>query len=70
MPYTVIIGRAILPADGAPKPMKYEIVHDKVRIRDREPKQWLVYVDDVLRAEATSEQSAKDYVTIARAKER
>ena len=59
-----------MPGDGASKTMKYEIVHDKVRIRDQSPRQWLVYVDDVLRAEATSEQSAKDYVTIARAKER
>ncbi len=47
---------------------KYEIVHDKVRIAAGDARQWLVYVDGALRAEATSEQSAKDYVAIERQK--
>lgn len=47
---------------------RYEIVHDKVRIKAGDGRQWLVYVDGVLRAEANSEQSAKDFVAIDRAK--
>ena len=49
---------------------KFEIVHDKVRTRNGDARQWLVYVDGVLRAEATSQQSAKDFVAIERAKSR
>ena len=44
--------------------IKYEIVHDKVRVHIRSQRQWLVYADGKLRAEATSEQSAKDFVAI------
>lgn len=44
--------------------MEYEIVHDKVRIRDGSSRQWLVYANGKLRAECTSKQSAKDYVAI------
>lgn len=46
----------------------YEIVHDKVRIKAGDERQWLVYVDGQLRAEATSKQSAKNFVAIERAK--
>lgn len=47
----------------------YEIVHDAVRAKADDPRQWLVYVDGSLRAEATSKQSAKDFVAIEKAKE-
>lgn len=47
---------------------RYEIVHDKVRIRDDAARQWLVYVDGRLRAECQAEQSAKDFVAIEKAK--
>jgi len=51
------------------KPPRYEIHHDKVRIKADDPRQWLVYDDEgTLRASATSEQSAKDFVAIAIAK--
>lgn len=43
---------------------KFEIVHDRVRIRDGVPRQWLVYANGKLRAECTSAQSAKDFVAI------
>ncbi len=42
--------------------MQYEIVHDKVRIRDEAPRQWLVYINGKLRAECMTEQSAMDFV--------
>ena len=48
--------------------MRYEIVRDKVRTRDDNARQWLVYLDDVLRAECQTEQSAKDFVAIEKAK--
>lgn len=49
---------------------KYEIVHDKVRIRDKSSRQWLVYdAGGRLRAECTDEQQAKDFVAIERAKQ-
>jgi DNA-binding PadR family transcriptional regulator len=47
---------------------RYEIVHDKVRIAAGNGREWLVYVDGVLRAEANTEQSAKDFVAIEQAK--
>jgi hypothetical protein len=50
--------------------MTYEIVHDKTRIAAGDPKQWLVYYNGVLRAEASSKQSAKDFVTIEKGKGR
>ncbi len=46
--------------------MKYEIVHDKVRIQENAARQWLVYIDGRLRAECTNERAAKDYVAIER----
>lgn len=45
---------------------EYEIVRDKVRIRDEATRQWLVYINGRLRAECTSRQSAEDFVAIER----
>lgn len=46
----------------------YEIAHDKVRIKAGDPRQWLVWVGNILRAECTTEQAAKDFVAIAKGK--
>lgn len=48
---------------------KYEIVHDKTRVTAGDPREWLVYVDGKLRAEARSKQSAKDFVAIEKYKQ-
>jgi hypothetical protein len=48
--------------------MQYEIVHDKVRIAIGSSREWLVYVDGVLRAECTNKQAARDYVAILKTK--
>lgn len=47
----------------------YEIVHDAVRTKADDPRQWLVYVNGVLRAEGTSKQSAEDFVSIEKARD-
>lgn len=44
----------------------FEIVRDQVRIQAGNPRQWLVYRNDVLRAECTSKQAAEDFVAIER----
>jgi hypothetical protein len=49
--------------------MQYEIVHDKVRIAIGSSREWLVYVDGVLRAECTNKQAALDYVAVLKAKQ-
>ena len=48
--------------------MRYEIVHDRVRMRDDPVRQWLVYVDDKLRAQCTTQQQARDFVAIEKAR--
>ena len=48
--------------------MRYEIVHDKVRMRDDPMRQWLVYVDDKLRAQCATQQQARDFVAIEKAR--
>ncbi len=50
--------------------MKYEIVHDKVRTAAGSSRAWLVYMNDVLRAECTHKQAALDYVAIKKAKDK